>query len=98
METFSKQALKDLTDYEPYFSTAVYQSYVRFPGRNNLLTIKNIAEQSLGRKIPLVNDACGNCVYRFIREMGEIYFRSKEQYQNASNASNLRKTPTNRQK
>lgn len=72
------EQFQTLSQYETQFRTAVKARWARFPGTAALHQIHKIQREVTGRATSL-NTSCSTCVLRLLTEMGNIYFKDKEE-------------------
>lgn len=75
--TFTQEQMTTLSSFEKYFTTAIKSSWCSYPGHAAIITMKDIMT-TIGYKVP-VRESCGRCLLDFIKDVGKIYFRDKEE-------------------
>lgn len=73
-----------LIRYEEFFRTAIKSKYSRFPGSSALHLIHEIYVNVTGIKQRL-NASCSTCILRLLTDMGNIYFKEKEERESRVN-------------
>lgn len=77
--------LEILKKYENWFYTAVYADYIRALWKDDFEVLIPIYEKWSGRKTN-INTSCGKCKLIFLKKLGELYFKNKEEYESKSNS------------
>lgn len=78
--TFTKQQLDTLSAYEDRFRSSLYFDYYRNLSANSLERIADVYDEATGKKTQR-NWSCGTCIMNYLREVGKIYFKDKEEYE-----------------
>lgn len=73
----TKEQIETLSAWEENFETAIRAKWALNPGTTALTTMVNIWNEATGNERKL-NPSCGNCIFRLLEEMGQMYFDSKK--------------------
>ena len=77
MTQFTQEQFQRLEPFEPHFRTAVQSGYVRGAGEIDKKTLVAVMEEATGLKYgDMLLETCGSCVYRFVKEVGTLYYQS----------------------
>lgn len=76
MRQFNDDELRELSEWEPLFRTAVNASWASNPGRVALERIAAIYTAATGQPTTQ-NFSCGTCVLRLLQDTGRIYFAAQ---------------------
>ena len=77
--TFTKEQLEFLSVYEDRFHTAIHLNYYRNVTNAALNKIANVYDEATGTKTNR-NFGCSACIMNYLREVGKLYFKDKEEY------------------
>ena len=72
--------LEILSKYENWFYTAIYSDYIRALWEKDFEVLAPIYEKWTGLKANL-NGSCGKCKLTFIKKLGKLYYKNKEEYE-----------------
>jgi hypothetical protein len=84
------EQIKELSQYESHFKTAIESRYAKYPGANGVKVIHSIYKQ-VAKNVPPLNASCSSCIFRLLTEVGAIYFKDKEEMQKAEKPKRKRK-------
>lgn len=76
MRQFNDDELRELSEWEPLFRTAVNADWASNPGRVALERIAAIYTAATGQPTTQ-NFSCGTCVLRLLQDTGRIYFAAQ---------------------
>lgn len=77
MAQFTQEQIQRLEPFEPHFRTAVQSGYVRGAGEIDKKTLVAVMEEATGLKYgDMILETCGSCVFRFVKEVGTLYYQS----------------------
>lgn len=77
MAQFTQEQIDRLAPFEPHFRTAVQSGYLRGAGEIDKKTLAQIMEEATGLKYgDMILETCGSCVFRFVKEVGTLYYQS----------------------
>lgn len=74
------EQIRELSQYESHFKTAIESRYAKYPGANGVKVIHSIYKQ-VAKNVPPLNASCSSCIFRLLTEVGAIYFKDKEEMQ-----------------
>jgi len=74
------EQIRELSQYESHFRTAIESRYAKYPGANGVKIIHTIYS-SVAKNVPPLNASCSSCIFRLLTEVGAIYFKDKEEMQ-----------------
>jgi hypothetical protein len=74
------EQIKELSQYESHFKTAIESRYAKYPGAIGITTIHSVYSQ-VAKNVPPLNTSCSSCIFRLLTEVGAIYFKDKEEMQ-----------------
>lgn len=78
MAQFTKEQAERLAKYEHTFNTAVHSGYLRgnLP-REVKAEMVEVMEAATGLRYgDILLETCGSCVYRFVKDVGDLYYAS----------------------
>lgn len=84
------EQIRELSQYESHFKTAIESRYAKYPGANGVKVIHSIYT-SVAKNVPPLNASCSSCIFRLLTEVGAIYFKDKEEMQKADKPKRKRK-------
>lgn len=76
MRQLNDDELRELSEWEPLFRTAVNASWASNPGRVALERIAAIYTAATGQPTTQ-NFSCGTCVLRLLQDTGRLYFAAQ---------------------
>lgn len=76
MRQFNDDELRELSQWEPLFRTAVNADWASNPGRVALERIAAIYTAATGQPTTQ-NFSCGTCVLRLLQDTGRLYFAAQ---------------------
>ena len=76
MRQLNDDELRELSEWEPLFRTAVNADWASNPGRVALERIAAIYTAATGQPTTQ-NFSCGTCVLRLLQDTGRIYFAAQ---------------------
>lgn len=97
MRQFTDKEMKELSQWERLFHTAVNASWASNPGRVALERIADIYEAATGQRISR-NYSCGACVLRLLVDTGRLYFAQKGAKMEQRTANRTTKTTKKKNK
>ena len=74
-----KNKLEILSNYENNFYTAIHSDYSRALWRNDFEVMLPIYEEWTGKQ-EYLNQNCSKCKLSFLKRLGKLYFKNKEEY------------------
>jgi hypothetical protein len=84
------EQIRELSQYESHFKTAIESRYAKYPGANGVKVIHSIYTQ-VAKNVPPLNASCSSCIFRLLTEVGAIYFKDKEEMLKAEKPKRKRK-------
>lgn len=78
-----QKEIEILAKYEPWFHSAVYADYMRALWQSDFDILIPIYEKWTGVKAD-GNMTCSKCKLNFIRKLGKLYYKNKEEYEKQS--------------
>lgn len=72
--------LEQLSRYENWFYTSIKCDYIRALWKSDFDILIPIYEKWTNTK-PRINTSCGKCVLDFIKRLGKLYYKNKEDYE-----------------
>lgn len=97
MRQFTDKEMKELSQWERLFHTAVNASWASNPGRVALERIADIYEAATGQRISR-NYSCGACVLRLLVDTGRLYFAKQGAKMEQRTANRTTKTTKKKNK
>lgn len=97
MRQFTENEMKELSQWEQLFHTAVNASWASNPGRVALERIADIYEAATGQRISR-NYSCGACVLRLLVDTGRLYFAQQGAKMEQRTANRTTKTTKKKNK
>ena len=86
----TQEQIKALEPYEQHFTTAIRSKYARYPGMTGVQTIYDIYK-TIVKNAPALNASCSSCIFRLLVEVGEMYFKDKQELQSEEKPKRTRK-------
>ena len=74
-----KEDLNKLNKYESYFKTAINSDYCRALWKDDFDILTTIYKKWTGEEI-ITNMNCNTCKLKFMKKLGKLYFKYKEEY------------------
>lgn len=74
----TEEEYQSLSGYEQHFRTAVRSKWSRYPGSSALHLMHRIYCRITGSNQRL-NASCSSCILRLLTDLGNIYFKEKEE-------------------
>lgn len=97
MRQFTEKEMKELSQWERLFHTAVNASWASNPGRVALERIAAIYTAATGQRISR-NFSCGTCVLRLLVDTGRLYFAQQGAKMEQRTGNRTTKTPKTKNK
>lgn len=72
--------METLSAFEDRFRSSIYFDYYRNLSAGNLDKIASVYDEATGKRSNR-NWSCGTCIMNYLREVGKIYFKDKEEYE-----------------
>lgn len=85
-----KNDLEILSKYESWFYTAVNSDYIRALWKDDFDVLVPIYEKWTNTKSDVTMN-CSKCKLSFIKKLGKLYYKNKEEYANKSNSESREK-------
>lgn len=79
--------LEQLSKYENWFYTSIRCDYIRALWKSDFDILIPIYEKWTNTK-PRINTSCGKCVLDFIKRLGKLYYKNKEEYMKIEDGKN----------
>ena len=76
----TKKQLKTLEQWDQHFTTAIHSKYASYPGASAVHTIHKIYCEATNTRRQL-NASCSSCIFRLLVDMGNIYFKDKQEFE-----------------
>lgn len=86
-----KKDLEILAKYENWFYTATKCDYIRALWESDFNILVPIYEKWTGSKAN-INNGCSKCKLDFIKKLGKLYYKNKEEYEIRQTKENISQT------